>query len=170
MADETSGFIDAAVKNRRVSGYAIHGGYFDVPLFTQMEGDLWTGGTPAMKPSLAKFFDKVLCLYPWEPYTVAETTEKIDVELYDDITQTFEQIDELADLVNKWLDEGNRVLVHCQAGLNRSSLVAAVAIMKRTGKPGYQVLSEMRKKRCSEVLCNGAFQQYVLNWKETDNG
>lgn len=166
MSDETSDFINASFNKLedRITGYAYHGGYFNMPIFTEMDTNLWTGGTPAGRPSLTKHFDKVLCLYPWEPYPVSDTVEKVDVELYDALDQALEQIEPLADLVNQWRDEGKRVLVHCQAGLNRSSLVAALAIMKKSGKPGYQVINEMRQKRSSEVLCNDAFQEFLLNW------
>lgn len=169
MTDSTSTFIDANCEGERITGYAKLGrgsGYFDVPLFTKVFGNLWQGGTPAQKPSLAAHFDKILCLFPWEEYAVPPTTDKVDVEMYDDVEQGFEQVEELSDMVVEWVNDGNMVLVHCQAGLNRSSLVAAVAYMKLNPLiSGTEVIRRLRENRCNQVLCNTAFENYVMSWK-----
>lgn len=172
MGDLTTEFINAIAErgSNRITGYAIHGGRINCPMVTQMlvdetsGGELWTGGTPAMDFAIVEGFDKILCLYPWESYPTSPDQEKVEVELYDSLDQAFDQIEDLSDLVAGWVVGGSRVLVHCQAGLNRSSLVSAITIRKLTGMSGEDVVARMREKRDSQVLCNSAFEKYVTDW------
>ena len=59
------------------------------------------------------------------------------------------------------------VLVHCQAGLNRSSLVAARALMFE-GRPAVDAIAVVRKRRSPACLCNQAFEEYLLRCDERD--
>ena len=52
------------------------------------------------------------------------------------------------------------VLVHCQAGLNRSGLVTALALM-RAGRSSKDAIDLLREKRCDAVLCNPAFHMWL---------
>lgn len=55
-------------------------------------------------------------------------------------------------------------LVHCQAGLNRSGLVTALALILDGMTPG-EAIALLREKRCAAVLCNAAFDGFVRNFK-----
>jgi protein-tyrosine phosphatase len=70
-------------------------------------------------------------LYPWEQYTTHDDLDSIlVVKMYDSVDQGFGQVEQIA----RWVDsvaDSAPVLVHCQAGLNRSSLVVARALMFR---------------------------------------
>jgi protein-tyrosine phosphatase len=66
------------------------------------------------------------------------------------------------------LRQGHTVLVHCQAGLNRSNLIAALALMRLTGCDAAAAIALLREKRSPLVLCNEAFEQYLLARPEND--
>ncbi len=82
-------------------------------------------------------FDAILNLYPWGSYNVPDGVTYQEVEMYDGHGEPDkQQIDSLANSVALCVKMGQRVLVHCQAGLNRSSLVIARALMTRVGHDG----------------------------------
>lgn len=151
----------------RMRGQAIHGGYFDVPLISRVgnvrtAGDLWQGGCIGGL-TLPDDFDYVLSLYPWEQYRLGPSTERDEVTMYDALDQGFEQVEELGASVVKRLRGRQKVLVHCQAGLNRSGLLAAT-ILKQLGYSGFEAVKLLRESRgTDEVLCNATFRQHVLD-------
>lgn len=146
---------------QRMIGVARHGMTpFDVPFISHIHKYLWQGGCQDGL-ILPDFIDVVVSLYPWEKYTIKHDAERMEVEMYDSLDQSFEQVDELAKLVNDYRKRGKNVLVHCQAGLNRSSLVAARALMLNDGYTGAQAIQELRDKRSPACLCNPAFEQYL---------
>ena len=71
-------------------------------------------------------------------------------------------LDDLATMVAKRVRAGMQVLVHCDAGLNRSGLVAGLALLK-LGYKNDDALALLRKKRCAEVLHNPIFRKYLLS-------
>jgi len=86
--------------------------------------------------------------------------------MYDSEEQTFEQIEALARWVNVCRTTGP-VLGHCQAGLNRSSLVAARALMFE-GMSADDSIATVRKRRSPACLCNQAFEEYLLRCEGRD--
>jgi protein-tyrosine phosphatase len=66
--------------------------------------------------------------------------------------------------------EKGKTLVHCQAGLNRSGLVAAVALMK-LGRTADEAIKLLRDSRSPMVLCNDTFvsQLHQLDYKMREN-
>lgn len=67
---------------------------------------------------------------------------------------------ELSDDVARRLSEGQVCLIHCQAGLNRSGLLAARTLMKR-GHTADEAIALLREKRSPLVLCNDAFENWL---------
>ena len=65
-----------------------------------------------------------------------------------------------ATLVNEWRKQGT-VLVHCQAGLNRSGLVTATALVLDGWDPA-AAIAHLRDRRGPAVLCNPDFEAWVL--------
>jgi hypothetical protein len=146
---------------------------FDVPLFSQIEGDLWQGCSPsefgqegyaALK---AYKFDAILNLFPWGGYTAPNGAIKVDIEMYDS-DDVYEELDDLAMTVNAWLDEGKKVLVHCQAGLNRSSLVVARSLMMRNDMTAAQAIGTIRRARSPMCLCNDGFVAQLAELERMD--
>jgi hypothetical protein len=62
---------------------------------------------------------------------------------------------------NRWLS-GDRVLVRCQAGLNRSGLVTALILMS-TGLDAETAIEEIRKKRAEIALFNTEYVTWLTN-------
>ena len=62
---------------------------------------------------------------------------------------------------NRWLS-GDRVLIRCQAGLNRSGLVTALILMS-TGLDAETAIEEIRKKRAEIALFNTEYVTWLLN-------
>jgi Dual specificity phosphatase, catalytic domain len=147
------GFARAAIENGT-------DGYFSVPLITELEPRLWMGGCRA-GVRLPDDFHFVLSLYPWERYRLGPETERLEVKLYDAAEVPDEaQLYELADLVRAKRRDG-KVLVHCQAGLNRSGLVTALALILGDMHPA-DAIAMLRRKRCDVVLCNSTFERWLL--------
>lgn len=145
---------------QRMVGTAYHGNTpFDVPFISNIEDNLWQGGCQDGL-ILPDNIDFVLSLYPWEKYTITNGAERKEVETYDSTIQGFQQVDELAQLIVDKLAEGKTVLVHCQAGLNRSSLVAARALMLQ-GRTADEAIGLLRSKRSPACLCNASFEKHL---------
>ena len=146
----------------------------DVPLHSKILDDLFQGGTDdeattyrgeKRLPTVCdpKPFDSVvsLCAYtlpvgwlvkemrfafpdgPLEPWTIPE-------------------IEALADWIHKQWKAGDRVLIRCQAGLNRSSLVTALVLMKE-GMSADKAIALIRKERSVDCFSNLHFVEYLQN-------
>jgi protein-tyrosine phosphatase len=141
-------------------GVARHGNTpFNVSYVSEIAENLWQGGC---ETGLVLPYDiaHVVSLYPWEQYTVLhEVRSVLSVVMYDSEDQGYAQVDAIASWVNVCRQDGP-TLVHCQAGLNRSSLVAARALML-SGLTADAAISLLREKRSPACLCNGAFEAYL---------
>jgi hypothetical protein len=65
-------------------------------------------------------------------------------------------------LIKKDIDQGRVVLVTCAQGLNRSPLLAAIAIKQYYGLGPLQTVSLIRQKRDPECLFNRRFLAYAM--------
>jgi len=160
--DHTAIDIDFDPSVQRMSGVAYHGNTpFDVPFISHIDGNLWQGGcrNGLIVPDN---IDVVISLYPWEKYTLQEGQIRLEYKMYDSEDQGFDQVIEIAMQVNRYLDHGKTVLVHCQAGLNRSGLVAATALMLK-GMSGPDAIKLLREKRSNACLCNPSFARWVFD-------
>lgn len=110
-------------------------------------------------------FDKILNLYPWGEYVVPELTEMVEVIAYDSHDVDYNSFQNGAILAMEWLEEGYKVLVHCQAGLNRSSFVVALILMELYKMSPDEAINHIRKTRSNLCLCNDHFRQYLKGLK-----
>src|SRR3954453_12405061 len=124
MTDPTAIQIDFNPTVQRMKGVTVHGNAaFDVPLISEIAPNLWQGGCEDGL-ILPDFIKHLVSLYPWEAYTVNHhLSSALEVRMYDSEDQAFDQVDTIAAWVKSCLADGP-TLVHCQAGLNRSSLIA----------------------------------------------
>ena len=74
----------------------------------------------------------------------------------------FHRLYAVAHTVNTWREHDQSVYVHCRAGLNRSGLICALVLMQR-GYSASSAIMLLRQKRDSAVLCNNAFERWLLN-------
>lgn len=166
MADPTRISLSVDPRERRMSGVALHGMTpFDVPYVSEIEGNLWQGGCQNGLV-LPDEIQHVVSLYPWEHYTRAhEVRSMLSVRMYDSTEQGYEQVDAIARWVNTCRADGP-TLVHCQAGLNRSSLVAARALMLMPGYSADTAIALIRERRSPACLCNPAFEEWLRGLDE----
>lgn len=163
--DHTAFPIQFDPRAQRMQGTAVHGNmYFDVPIISQIEGNLWQGGceTGLVLPNE---IDHLISLYPWERYKLSRLLQSsLSVQLYDDLEgPNREQMVALATWVNICRKQGP-TLVHCQAGLNRSGLVAGLALILGGMIPSYAV-ALLRESRSPAVLCNPVFEKWLLEFE-----
>jgi protein-tyrosine phosphatase len=153
--------VDPTVK--RMKGVARHGNTpFDVPYISEIAPNLWQGGCQNGL-ILPDFIDHIVSLYPWEEYLINhELGSNLAVKMHDSEEQSFEQVDKIAQWVNECRKTG-AVLVHCQAGLNRSSLIAGRALML-AGMSADEAISTLRTRRSPACLCNPAFEKWLRDY------
>ena len=142
----------------------VHGNLdFESALFTQITPGIWMGGTPSDMPdgTLPSLFRSVVNLYPEVKYTWDQSKVKmLSVVMQDALGQVDT---EKLELIVGWMEEAERpMLVHCQAGINRSGLVLGQYLINLLWTP-QQAIDIMRKQRSPAVLCNPTFEQYLLN-------
>ncbi len=149
----------------------------DPPTYSQIAATLWQGGTDdedttfrgrKRLPALSdpRPFDVVvsLCAHSlpvgWlvKELRFAFPDGPIDAALY-------EEVERIADWAYSEWKSGKKVLIRCQAGMNRSSLVTALVLM-RDGLTASEAVELLRKKRSSYVFSNKHFLDYVESWKK----
>jgi len=75
--------------------------------------------------------------------------------------ETKSEIETVADWAHAKWKNGDRLLVRCQAGINRSSLVNALILM-REGMKAEEAIALIRSKRSSFCLSNEHFVEYLM--------
>ena len=145
---------------QRYAGTSAHGFVpFDVPFISEIAENLWQGGC-RRGLILPRFIEHVVSLYPWQAYKLKHELDScLSVQMYDSEDQPAGQVGLLAAWVNSCRESGP-VLVHCEAGLNRSSLVAARALMLG-GMTADEAIGLIREKRSPACLCNPAFEAHL---------
>jgi len=163
--DPTAFEIDFDPLKRRMSGFAIHGDTaFDVPFISHIEGNLWTGGcTNGL--ILPYEFKHVVSLYPWERYTLPPNNDALRSETYWYIydADVPSNIATIVREARRRVHDGP-TLIHCQAGLNRSGLVAALLLVQNGMSPN-RAINLLRRRRSHAVLCNPVFEEYVRSFQ-----
>jgi protein-tyrosine phosphatase len=148
-------------QTRRMVGVATHGMTpFDVPYISEISENIWQGGC-ADGMVAPEFLDVVVSLYPWEKYELSPRQDRWEYKMYDSTRQGFDQVEEIASLVADFALTNTKVLVHCQAGLNRSSLIVARALMLLDGLTGQEAIDLIREKRSPACLCNPSFSAWL---------
>jgi protein-tyrosine phosphatase len=139
-------------------------------LWSPIREDLWMGGTYEVlldgsrhAPNISlEFFDTVITLFADAPPVSAGVKEFRlgfeDQEILDVDLTSLSLLVQLAH--NEWVS-GNRVLIRCEGGWNRSGLVTALVLMK-SGELAKDAVAELRSQRGALVLSNQAFESWLL--------
>jgi hypothetical protein len=123
------------------------------------------------KSCCAEHFDTVVTMYAFAR-PVDWFVKELRFGVYDSDMKDF-QTDELHDIVvaahRDW-KKGKRVLVRCQAGINRSGLVMALMLI-RDGYSAEDAITLMRNRRGQAVLTNTHFETWlkqldINEWRE----
>jgi protein-tyrosine phosphatase len=149
----------------------------DTELYSEILPGLWLGGTEnfdvvqeTKRERLASItkesFDTVITAYAFaNPASWA--VKEIRTTFYDgDMSDiNWEDIYQAVDIAYADWKRGLRVLCRCQAGMNRSSLICALVLMK-DGYTADEAIALIRLKRSPHALFNQDFvrwlQQYTL--------
>lgn len=129
-----------------------------MPIITHVKDNLWHGGY-VDNLDLGDTFPYVISMYKWEKYPTNGLTYAF--EMYDGGSVDQETLFDAVERTEACLDTGENVLVHCQAGLNRSSLVVATVLIRQGMEPA-EAIRFLREKRSEMVLCNHTFERYLL--------
>lgn len=149
----------ADLTSHHIEGIAREGNTpFRVTLLSHIVGNLYTGGCP--KHGAPEGFQFIVNLYPWESYPIHDHQIITIARLYDHGEVPDPRIlRTLASYINECIKIGP-TLVHCQAGLNRSGLLAALALVHGGMEPD-AAIALLREKRCEAVLCNKTFEEWL---------
>jgi len=161
--------LEADLTSHHIEGLAIHGNTpFSCPLISYVgqfgEGTLHQGGC---FDGVEVDFDVIVSLYNRERFRFNGHTF-IEAKMYDASGEVpTGQVLWLAEQVAMFLDQGQRVLVHCQAGLNRSSLVVGAYLIRHAGMTGAEAITAIRK-RSDACLCNPDFELWIRSLGRPD--
>lgn len=157
--------LQADFESHPITGYLHTGEHLNVPLVSHIADNLYVGGC-IQDVDLGDFFSHVFSLYMWEQYKTDDSTERIEVKMYDSRSHPIdvETVESMSDQIVEALNEGGNVLVHCQAGINRSNLVATRVLMKAKGLSAADAIAILREKRSPLVLANKTFENYLLGF------
>lgn len=72
-----------------------------------------------------------------------------------------DHIEKIAEEVHRVVTSGDKVLVRCWGGINRSSLIVAMVLMK-SGMTAREAMVKIRQTRSPYCLFNESFQDYLL--------
>lgn len=141
-------------------------------LYSEIAPNLFMGGTDdndvihfpqqSYAPRKDLPFDSIVTMYAWArpaDWRVQEFRYGIpDASISDIDLRRLKQAVEWG--YQQWMD-GDRVLVRCQAGLNRSGLVTAL-IMIKSGLDAGVVINLLRDRRSEYALCNGEYEHWLI--------
>ena len=142
-------------------------------LYSEIAPNLFMGGTAdedvihqAVAYNKARTdlpFDAIITMYAWAN-PADWRVQEFRYGIYDSAIADID-LDRLKQAVefgyNRWLS-GDRVLVRCQAGLNRSGLVTAL-IMMSTGLDAETAIEQIRKNRADIALFNNKYVEWLMS-------
>jgi hypothetical protein len=147
--------------------------YQPTSLYSEIAPNLFMGGTAdedvihqAVAYNKARTdlpFDAIITMYAWAN-PADWRVQEFRYGIYDSAITDID-LDRLKQAVefgyNRWLS-GDRVLVRCQAGLNRSGLVTAL-IMMSTGLDAETAIEQIRKNRADIALFNNKYVEWLMS-------
>ena len=147
--------------------------YQPISLYSEIAPNLFMGGTAdedvihqAVAYNKARKdlpFDAIITMYAWAN-PADWRVQEFRYGIYDSAIADID-LDRLKQAVefgyNRWLS-GDRVLVRCQAGLNRSGLVTAL-IMMSTGLDAETAIEQIRKNRAEIALFNNNYVEWLMS-------
>ena len=130
--------------------------------------DEWHSSAPKNSRQISKeVFDSVYTLYA-DAEPVKWFVKELRFGFYDSEMSDFDPTIDLLDIVkmahSDWKN-GKKVLIRCQAGLNRSGIVMALVLI-RDGYSPAEAITLMREKRSPAVLCNQQFTRWLLGLED----
>ena len=127
--------------------------------WTEIDDGLWQGGDGR---SPVGRFDHVVSLCEWTDALTPGPPDQTAWFIADGpLPEDLDRVWEIADDLSERLDRGERVLVRCQMGLNRSGLLVATVLIQRGWDPD-EAIERIRERRGDVALSNPEFEAWVL--------
>lgn len=140
-------------------------------LWSEVLPNLWQGGTDdddvfdqLAKPMITKKdFDLVFTAYACAN-PVDWFVKEIRFGFYDSDMTDFDpnELQAIVRYIHAEWKRGQKVLIRCQAGLNRSGLVMALVLI-REGYTAQEAIALIHEKRSKHALFNGRFAKWLLD-------
>lgn len=158
--------LSADLVSHPITGYLPDRRYIDLPLISHIKDNFYVGGYQDV--DLGDFFSHIFSLYQWKKYRFGPDTVLVAREMYDtpDLVDV-ETVEEVSDLIVEALKTGGNVLSQCQAGINRSNLIATRVLMKHYNMTAVEAIELLRKQRGELVLANKTFEGWLLSHDES---
>ena len=141
-------------------------------LYSMIAPNLFQGGTDDLdvihlpqtnnRPRTDLPFDAIVTMYAWArpaDWNVQEFRYGVPDASISDIN--LDRLREAVDFAYDHWKAGDRVLIRCQAGLNRSGLVMALVLIKDGNTPEHAI-EMIRETRGADALFNSNFTQWLL--------
>lgn len=125
---------------------------------------IWVGSRPPIDRPLTGYSMLVLCAEEIQPTTLAFRGRVVRCPLDDCNPLPREHLVRALQAATQVVEEhkrGGRALITCAMGLNRSALVASLAILRLRRMSADAVVELVRQRRSSKALCNPAFVAIV---------
>ena len=145
---------------------------YPASLFSNIYQNLFMGGTADedvihygqrnFGPRTDLPFDAIVTMYAWArpaDWQVQEFRYGVPDAKIEDID--LDRLKEAVNFAHSHLTKGDRVLVRCQAGLNRSGLVTALVLIK-SGFSAQSAIDLIRENRGADALFNHNFVNWLL--------
>lgn len=163
------GWISAEVRRRRLADIETH---LDISCITppsaggRVNGprrSLWVGGRPPLDRDIPGFDVLALCAREIQPERPVFHGIVVRCPITDGLLSSYEVglVVSSARIVADALRARRRVLVTCAAGLNRSALVASLALAQITRLTADDLIRIMRARRHPNALYNRHFQDLL---------
>lgn len=154
--------IQADLNFEPITGYLNIGGQrLHVPLISHVVDNLYVGGH-SDRLDVGDFFSHIFSLYVWgAPYQSHPDTVHANITLHDATNADLSEVQPFIDSIVEALEAGGNVLVHCQAGINRSNLAAVLALRQWKGMTSGEAIELLRAQRSPLVLANPGFEAYL---------
>lgn len=108
-------------------------------------------------------FNTVVTLYAWaNPVDWYVKELRLGFYDHDSVDVDANDLHQVVQAAYEDRKAGRKVLIRCQAGLNRSGLVTAL-VLARDGMPIEEAIDLLREKRSSAALCNPDFVDWLVD-------
>jgi hypothetical protein len=154
-------------KNKTAPDWGFAGGQ----LWSEILPGLWMGGTADTDadgerhpegPITKEDFNTVVTLYS-SANPVDWYVKELRLGFYDheEVDVDANDLHQVVQAAHEDWKAGRKVLIRCQAGLNRSGLVTAL-VLARDGMPIDEAMELLRQKRSPAALCNPDFVDWLV--------
>lgn len=159
-AAQRGGWISAENRRRKMAGSSVQS--LDA---SNIAPRLWVGGRPPFDRALPQFDMLVLCAQELQPEHLAFQGRVVRSPIPDGHLSNAELATALraSRAVAEAISSGDRALVTCAAGMNRSALVACLALAWVTRMSADELVRLVRSRRHPQALFNDHFCEILKN-------